>query len=102
MHATYWDVRYAVDYSYKRHLIELANTPLQEIIKGENTFQLSIPSIDPKDVDVNVLANVGMIYLTLLKKVDDCTTSEIIRISLVTDVKKKDGSLVRTIYNPLE
>jgi len=41
-----------------------------------------------------------MIYLTLLK-VGDGATNEIIQISLVTDVKKKDGKLVRIIYNPL-
>jgi len=97
---TYWNARYVVDHSFKRHIIELASTPLQAITKGENAFKLAIPSIDLKDVDVNVLANIGMIYLTLLK-VGDGATNEIIQISLVTDVKKKDGKLVRIIYNPL-
>ncbi len=57
-----------------------------------------MPSLEIKNIDEHILTNVGILYLTLVSQ-----TTEIVQISLITDVKKKGKhGLYRTIYNPLE
>eukprot|EP00003_Mantamonas_plastica_P019697 TRINITY_DN32011_c0_g1_i1.p1 TRINITY_DN32011_c0_g1~~TRINITY_DN32011_c0_g1_i1.p1 ORF type:complete len:131 (+),score=42.87 TRINITY_DN32011_c0_g1_i1:45-437(+) len=92
-----WEVKYLVDYTGKRHLIEIDTTEGVDYEEGENSFGFKCDALAVEGVKRSTLKNMGLFLLTM-KQGDE----EVIQISLVTQVTKKDGELYRLMFNPLE
>eukprot|EP00164_Ancoracysta_twista_P009324 GFYU01013759.1.p2 GENE.GFYU01013759.1~~GFYU01013759.1.p2 ORF type:complete len:135 (+),score=40.04 GFYU01013759.1:52-456(+) len=92
-----WELKYVVDYTGKRKIIECGHADNVQYTAGPASFTFEIPSIDVSSVKESLLRNVGLFMATLVEG-----DRELVQISMVTQVHQQDGRLFRTIFNPLE
>jgi len=99
--AARWTVRYLVDMTGRRHVVEVGEDkgPLSYSASGEHEWQLNVPGIDLTGVKKSWLQNVGLLLVCML---DAGTGEEIVQISCVVQVAKRGDEHVRTIMSPLD
>jgi hypothetical protein len=89
--------QYVVDSASKRHVIEMGQTAKTKYVQGENHFEFSAAKLDITGVKPAVLLNVGLLTCTLHNG-----SSQIVEIKIMTQVsKRKDGVLMRVMFDPL-
>eukprot|EP00741_Cyanophora_paradoxa_P005456 tig00000889_g5291.t1 len=93
-----WELSYLVDMAGKRQVIALGSVGPQAVSKGANSFKFSVPAIDVSGVKKSTLANTGLLQCHL-----KAGAEEVVQLNIVTQISKKaDGSLLRTMFDPLE
>ena len=94
-----WEVKYIVDMTAKRHIVELGATAAEDFAAGAHKFRFHVAGLDLTGVKPSWLNNVGLL-LAVLKGGGG---EEIFQINCVTQVRKgEDGDLLRTVLSPLE
>ena len=62
-----------------------------------------VPAVNVAHLQQHVLANVGLLQAILWSNVNSADETEVLQVSMVTQVTpSSDGTLLRSIYNPLE
>lgn len=93
-----WELTYIVDYASARHVLHLGASKDLSYSKGSSQFVIKAAKIDTGNLKRSSLLNVGLLKLVLKSGNED-----VIEIKMVTQVSKaQDGSLTRTVFNPLE
>lgn len=93
-----WEVRYLVDMTAQRHVIELGSTPTADLAAGPHPFDFRVEAIDLEGVKSSWLNNVGLLTATL----KDSSGEEVFQISMVTQISKVGDAFHRTVLSPLE
>eukprot|EP00755_Sulcionema_specki_P039177 Sspe_Gene.112330::Locus_95309_Transcript_1_2_Confidence_0.750_Length_557::g.112330::m.112330 len=92
-----WQIQYEVDFTNKRHVVELAGTEPSPLEAGSHTVDLKIPPVDVGGIKERKLLSMGLLRCNLMDK-DDLQCG----INFVTQVSKTDdGKLIRTMMSPL-
>lgn len=98
-----WAVRYTVDVAgRKRHVLELGGSEAAaDLGAGEHEWSYRVERMDVAAAGIkpkHLLRNVGLLSLSLTAQ-----GADVLDVRLVTQVAKGgDGSLVRTVFNPLD
>lgn len=108
--AAAWRVAYTVDVAgrQQRHVIELGGSEGEaDLEAGAHEWEHTVERMDVKAAGVkpkHLLRNVGLLSASLAAAgADGGRREDVLEIRLVTQVAKgADGSLVRTVFNPLE
>mmetsp|Transcript_3412 Transcript_3412/g.5318 ORF Transcript_3412/g.5318 Transcript_3412/m.5318 type:complete len:178 (-) Transcript_3412:64-597(-) len=95
--ASYWVLQFLVDCTNKRIIKILGKTEVEDFPDGDSSMSISVDSIDVSDVSPSTLANSGLLMAVFM--VDG---EEVASVNMVVNVTKKDGLLMRQIFNPLE
>ena len=94
----HWQVRYIADQTGKRKIIELGATEKQSYAVGEHTMTFHVSQISVEHLSRHLLSNVGLLLAVL-----HSGEEEVLQVSMVTQVTPADdGTLIRSVYNPLE
>eukprot|EP01027_Heterolobosea_sp_BB2_P007378 GEZU01010987.1.p1 GENE.GEZU01010987.1~~GEZU01010987.1.p1 ORF type:complete len:134 (+),score=39.12 GEZU01010987.1:43-444(+) len=93
-----WMLKYVVDYTNKRHIIELGKADIGKLEAGDHNWSFTVEEINVTGVKTSVLLNVGLLFAVLYDGND-----EVLQISAVTQVFRNasDQKLYRNILNPL-
>mmetsp|Transcript_4552 Transcript_4552/g.11736 ORF Transcript_4552/g.11736 Transcript_4552/m.11736 type:complete len:133 (-) Transcript_4552:196-594(-) len=92
-----WQVRYVADHAHKRHIVEIGATPSAPLAAGTHHLEYTIDDIGVNGLSRAVVLNVGLLMFLLFDG-----ETEIIQVSMVTQVIDQDGKLTRLVLNPLE
>jgi len=92
-----WEIRFIADQAHKRKIVELGSTPTQDYPVGEHSMNFSVPEVSVAHLSRHVLANVGLLLVVLYSG-----ETEVLQVSMVTQVTPQDDVLIRSIFNPLE
>lgn len=92
-----WRVRYIADHAHHRHVVHIHDTEPTLLDKGVHRFSYKLENIDVKDLQANVLLNVGLLVFALCSGEE-----EVLQVSMVTLVEMRDGIIYRHVLNPLE
>ena len=92
-----WEIRFIADQAHKRKIVELGATPTQDYAVGEHSMSFSVPEVSVAHLSRHVLANVGLLLVVLYSG-----ETEVLQVSMVTQVTPQDDVLIRSIFNPLE
>eukprot|EP00965_Chrysotila_dentata_P199963 6179699-Pleurochrysis_carterae.AAC.1 len=76
-------------------LIEMEFTTVEDV--KDAVWRVRVPSVDVAHLKRHVLANVGLLQANLTSG-----ETELLQVSMVTQVTPKGDQLIRSIYNPLE
>lgn len=94
----YWQVRYIADQTGKRKIVELGATEKQSYEVGKHTMMFHVPQVSVEHLSRHLLTNVGLLLAVLYSG-----EAEVLQVSMVTQVTPADdGTLIRSVYNPLE
>ena len=93
-----WRVRFIADQTGKRKIVELGATATESYGAGPQRMQFSVPKVSVEHLSRHLLTNVGLLLATLYSGEE-----EVLQVSMVTQVTPgDDGTLIRSVYNPLE
>jgi len=91
-------LQFVADQANKRKIVVLGETPVQDYDAGAQSMRFSVSEVSVSHLKQHVLANVGLLIAVLYS-----AGEEIVQISMVTQVTPSgDGTLLRSIYNPLD
>eukprot|EP00747_Dinoflagellata_sp_TGD_P218554 gnl/TRDRNA2_/TRDRNA2_90781_c0_seq1.p1 gnl/TRDRNA2_/TRDRNA2_90781_c0~~gnl/TRDRNA2_/TRDRNA2_90781_c0_seq1.p1 ORF type:complete len:143 (+),score=22.14 gnl/TRDRNA2_/TRDRNA2_90781_c0_seq1:65-493(+) len=94
-----WMVRYVVDTSKKRKIVDLGATELADYMPGAHAMVFSCPRIDVSGVPDDVLSQRnGMLMAVLTGPAGE----EAMAVNMVVQVTARDGILCRMVFNPME
>ena len=94
----YWQVRYIADQTGKRKIVELGATEKQSYDVGNHSMMFHVPQVSVEHLSRHLLTNVGLLLAILYSG-----EAEVLQVSMVTQVTPADdGTLIRSVYNPLE
>ena len=93
-----WEVRYLVDMTAQRHVIELGATSAADQEAGPHTFDFRVDGINLEGIKEIWLNNVGLLTAVL----KGTGGEEVFQISMVTQIKKVGDAFHRTVLSPLE
>mmetsp|Transcript_36386 Transcript_36386/g.94647 ORF Transcript_36386/g.94647 Transcript_36386/m.94647 type:complete len:137 (-) Transcript_36386:169-579(-) len=93
-----WELKYMLDVTGKRQIMELEKEENHAIKKGENKVVFSLDGIDFEGVKSSLLNNVGLLLACLYSPEGE----EVMQVSMVTQVEKKADGYYRTMFSPLE
>eukprot|EP01006_Ploeotia_vitrea_P027229 TRINITY_DN60081_c0_g1_i1.p1 TRINITY_DN60081_c0_g1~~TRINITY_DN60081_c0_g1_i1.p1 ORF type:complete len:132 (+),score=22.98 TRINITY_DN60081_c0_g1_i1:105-500(+) len=93
-----WQLKYEVDYTFKRHILDVANAEAKDYAAGEHTVSLSVPSLDVSGVKRKTLLNMGLMRLVFLSGGEHISD-----VNMVVQVTEgPEDALLRNIMSPLE
>ena len=82
----------------KRKIVELGATAKESYGAGPQRMEFSVPKVSVEHLSRHVLTNVGLLLATLYSGEE-----EVLQVSMVTQVTPADdGTLIRSVFNPLE
>lgn len=94
--AAYWIIKLLVDSSFKRIIMKLGETKVEDYPDGDSDVTFAVDEIDVSAIPPSTLANSGLLMACLM--VDGV---EVASVNMVVNVTEERGRLVREIYSPL-
>lgn len=96
----WWEFKYVVDSTFHRHVVPLGRTPPEAQVQGRHDTFFAVDAIDVAGIQPGALTNCGLLVASLH---DGATGGTVVDVNMVVLVNQtEDGSLMRTIYSPLE
>mmetsp|Transcript_14910 Transcript_14910/g.44964 ORF Transcript_14910/g.44964 Transcript_14910/m.44964 type:complete len:165 (-) Transcript_14910:429-923(-) len=94
----FWRVKYTVDTVHARHVIELGETPAEDLSIGANSMHFRVGRVSVEGLETGELTNAGILAAELV----DGGGAELAAVNMVVQVHRRGEELIRNIYSPLE
>uniref|UniRef100_A0A7S1SCF7 Uncharacterized protein n=1 Tax=Alexandrium catenella TaxID=2925 RepID=A0A7S1SCF7_ALECA len=96
----FWRVSYVVDASKRRIIAEIGATPVANYAPGPNAMAFTCPRFDVSGVPGDIVAQGNGLLAAVLTGPGG---EEAMTVNMVVQIgRREDGSLTRTIFNPLD
>mmetsp|Transcript_18628 Transcript_18628/g.38760 ORF Transcript_18628/g.38760 Transcript_18628/m.38760 type:complete len:143 (-) Transcript_18628:81-509(-) len=96
----FWRVTYVVDTSKRRMIIEVGTTLPADYVPGHNAMAFTCPRFDVSGVPEDIRAQVNGLLVAVLTGPGG---EEAMTVNMVVNVaKREDGTLTRSIFNPMD
>eukprot|EP00667_Euglena_gracilis_P029212 EG_transcript_38360 len=93
-----WQLRYEVDYTGNRHILDVARTAPQMYEAGtKHSLHLKVPTVNVDGIKERSLLNMGLLRATLTDGAAHVTD-----ITMVVQVTKDGEQLLRRVISPIE